>query len=77
MLPCLCCGFKTLKGIGWEICVVCYWQDDGVSELDKISGANHMSLFEAKENLKKFGVMSEEFKKCVDPDRMIQFEKSK
>jgi Cysteine-rich CPCC len=77
LLPCLCCGYKTLDGIGWEVCNVCYWEDDGVSELDKISSANHMSLFEAKENFKKFGVMSEDFQKSVDPDRMIQYDKTK
>ncbi|EHQ29020.1 CPCC family cysteine-rich protein [Mucilaginibacter paludis] len=77
LLPCVCCGYETLIGIGWEICNVCYWEDDGVTELHKISSANHMSLFEAKENFKKLGVKLEERLKYVDPDRMLQFEKSK
>ena len=76
LLPCVCCGYKTLMGIGWEICNVCYWEDDGFTELYKTSSANHMSLFEAKENFLKFGVKLEERLKYVDPDRMLQFEKS-
>jgi hypothetical protein len=76
LFSCLCCGYKTLDRSGWEICNVCYWEDDGVSELDEISSANHMSLFEAKENFQKLGVMENGCQVFVDPDRMIQFERS-
>ncbi|WP_448702788.1 CPCC family cysteine-rich protein [Mucilaginibacter sp. AW1-3] len=75
LLPCVCCGYKTLMGTGWEICDVCFWEDDGVTELHKISGANHISLFEATENFKKLGVVEDGCQEFVDPDRMSQYGK--
>ena len=44
--PCPCCGYLTLgdehRG-GYEICPVCFWEDDGVQfhELDFVGGANN------------------------------------
>jgi len=76
LLPCVCCGYKTLRGIGWEICNVCFWEDDGITELNKISGPNYMTLFEAKQNFQKFGVMYDDSQRNYDPDRMLQFEKT-
>jgi len=75
LIACLCCGYKTLEGIGWEICPVCFWEDD-IRELHKISGANQMTLSEAKGNFKQLGVMSEGVQKYLDPDRMIQYDKA-
>ncbi|MDB4921283.1 CPCC family cysteine-rich protein [Mucilaginibacter sp.] len=76
LLPCVCCGYKTLQGIGWEICAVCFWEDDGVTELNKMSGPNHMTLFEAKQNFNNFGLSRDGYQSYCDPDRMLQFEKS-
>jgi hypothetical protein len=64
---CSCCFYHTLKGIGWEICPVCFWEDDGSKELDQVSGANHMTLGEARNNFLLFGAISEAYK-----DRVLQ-----
>ncbi len=62
---CPCCGYKTLDPPPhyFEICEVCYWQDDLVQfdEPDRRGGANKVSLNEARANFRKFGAFSEEF----------------
>ena len=67
---CPCCGYLTLssKAPGtFEICPVCFWEDDNVQyeNTDYSGGANVVSLFEAKNNFKKIGAISEEFLKEV------------
>lgn len=55
---CPCCGCYTLESRGnYEICEVCFWEDDRVQESDPklAGGANRVSLNEARENFKKFG----------------------
>ncbi|WP_263373095.1 CPCC family cysteine-rich protein [Granulicella aggregans] len=60
MVPCPCCGFRTLhqKG-GDDICPVCYWQDDGQddSDADIVRGGpnNLLSLSEARRNFAEIG----------------------
>ena len=57
---CLCCGYKTLeeKPPGThEICEICFWQDDSGE-----GGANHITLRQAKNNFKNFGVSDLRFK---------------
>jgi hypothetical protein len=42
--PCPCCQYKTIRErFTWEICRVCYWQDDTYEE-EKISPANGTSM---------------------------------
>lgn len=51
---CLCCGYKILdeRPSGtYEICDICGWEDD-----NRDGGANKVTLKEAKENFKIFGV---------------------
>lgn len=60
-LRCPCCGYYTIDSedeIVVEICEVCLWQYDEVAHKypDRIIGANKISLSEAKENYKLFGV---------------------
>src|SRR5689334_2039787 len=32
---CPCCGYRTLADhAGFEICILCWWEDDGQSDLD-------------------------------------------
>ena len=43
---CPCCDYYTLRGrAGFEVCPVCYWEDDGqdLGELDVVSGPNHIT----------------------------------
>ena len=70
--PCPCCGFLTMSECPqgtFEICPVCYWEDDIVQlkDIDYKDGANDESLREAKENYKNFKASSKDFLKYVRP----------
>jgi len=73
-IKCLCCGYYTPQVERedqplFEICEVCFWQYDAVAH-DKPNikiGANHISLNDAKENYKGFGVCKPQFKHLVRP----------
>ena len=67
---CPCCGFKTLTGRGqYEICSVCFWEDDGQDDpqADEVwGGPNYeLSLTTARENFKRIGASSERVLKHV------------
>jgi hypothetical protein len=63
---CPCCGFLTLgrepPGT-FEICPVCYWEDDNIQFRDPEykGGANRVSLSEARKNYKLFGAIAEAY----------------
>ncbi len=64
METCACCGYKTIGEKGnYEICHICYWEDDSVQEADPWfeGGANKPSLFQAQLSFKKFGAIEERF----------------
>lgn len=69
MRPCLCCGQATIssKGADYEICPVCYWEDDPVAyeHPDFAGGANKVSLNDAKKNFAAFGATEERFRQYV------------
>lgn len=54
---CPCCGYYTLETEMFEICSVCFWEDDHLQRdnIDYRGGANGVSLREARENYKLFG----------------------
>lgn len=57
---CPCCGFRTLGECGaFEICPVCYWEDDGQdeSDLEIVRGGpnGELSLRQARLNFTTFG----------------------
>jgi hypothetical protein len=57
---CPCCGYFTLGESGsWEICSVCFWEDDGDWRLDVVSGPNHITLRKARANYLEFGACDE------------------
>lgn len=63
---CKCCGNTTLSELPYgtfEICKICYWEDDIVQSEDPNfeGGANEISLNKAKENYKNFGVSNTKF----------------
>jgi len=66
---CPCCGYRTLDDEPgcFDICPVCYWEDDNIQRdnPDYKSGANDISLNEARENYKKIGAISSEFSDSV------------
>ena len=58
--PCPCCSFRALKDVGaFELCPVCYWEDDGQNDADSdlIRGGPNgtLSLSEARINFAEFG----------------------
>lgn len=58
--PCPCCGFLTCDeepGGSYDICPVCFWEDDPVQlrDPDYRGGANKVSLNEARENFGRYG----------------------
>lgn len=57
---CPCCGFATLSQPGvYEICPVCFWEDDGQgdSDADAVRGGPNglLSLTKARMNFTEFG----------------------
>lgn len=63
---CVCCGYYTMESEPpgtFEICPVCFWEDDGVQyeDPDYEGGANGISLNKARENYKKIGAISEKY----------------
>jgi len=70
---CPCCRFLTLQERGgFEICKVCFWEDDGQDDQDASvvrGGPNGtLSLEQARQNFATYGACEERFKKSVrDP----------
>ena len=67
---CPCCRCKTLHSRGgFEICPVCFWEDDGQDEPDAervLGGPNgSLSLRQAQANFQKIGAVEERFKTNV------------
>ena len=56
LFKCPCCNSYSLDSTVHDICFVCKWHDDGTQRLDRVSGANKMTLQEGRDNLKKHGV---------------------
>jgi len=57
---CPCCGYKTfdIEQYGsYDICPVCYWEDDLIQFEDPTyeGGANRVSLIQAQKNFIEFG----------------------
>ncbi len=58
LFQCPCCDFFTLdERAGYDICPVCYWEDDGtdLADPDSTSGPNHISLRAGRENFRRLG----------------------
>jgi len=69
---CPCCGFLTLFGRGgFEICQVCYWEDDGQDDHDAevVRGGPNgdLSLAVARENFKIHGASDAKYVSSVRP----------
>ena len=66
---CPCCGYYTFekKERSYDICPVCFWEDDPEQYNDPTlqNGANHVSLAAARINYKHFSACDAEMKKYV------------
>jgi hypothetical protein len=68
--PCPCCGYKTLTNPGgFEICEVCFWEDDGQGneDADIVRGGpnGELSLTKARENYRQFAACDEAHREHV------------
>ena len=73
-LRCPCCGCKTLSArTAFEICEVCFWEDDGQDDgdADEFRGGPNgsLSLTEARANYLRFGASEESMVENVRPPR--------
>lgn len=71
---CPCCGYFTLtERWGYEICKVCFWEDDDERESygqvapERPQGANRVHLWQARENFLAFGAAEAKNKPHVRP----------
>jgi hypothetical protein len=69
---CPCCGFRTLKERGgYNICPVCFWEDDGQDDPDAgiVRGGPNgsLSLAQARMNFKEFGACDQKSVANVRP----------
>ena len=76
--PCQCCGYLTLSEPGmssYEICAVCYWEDDPVQNRDPSfwGGANKVSLHDARRNYRAFGASEARLVTFVRPPRPDEY----
>ena len=56
MFACPCCGYFSLSSsASYEICSVCFWEDDGVRDADTVSGPNQLTLAAARRHFVEFG----------------------
>lgn len=64
---CDCCGYYTLEDPVYEICSICWWQEDYITRRDPDfkGGANEVSLNEARINYKKFKASDRKYKQRV------------
>ncbi|MGW3831410.1 CPCC family cysteine-rich protein [Streptomyces microflavus] len=69
--PCPCCGHRVLDAMpgSYEICPVCFWEDDGVQFRwpTMAGGANNVSLIEAQRNYQNFGACDQHGRRFVRP----------
>ncbi|WP_430542623.1 CPCC family cysteine-rich protein [Xanthomonas sacchari] len=71
-LRCPCCGYKTLSERGaFEICAVCFWEDDGQDDddADEVLGSPNgsLSLTQARVNYQQFGASRRQDLRYVRP----------
>jgi len=66
LYPCPCCGCRTLsERAGYELCPVCFWEDDGQDDhdADNVRGGpnSDLSLTKARENYRQMGACASEY----------------
>ena len=79
---CLCCGYLTLEDQPpgtYEICPVCFWEDDPVQARDPLytGGANRISLEQARHAFAQMGAVAERFTQLVRRPRADEIPPSK
>ncbi len=84
---CPCCGYATLEqGADFEVCDICFWEDDGQdfleikSDIQEYGSPNGVSLETARKNYIEFGAAErkdlEHVRKVTEKDeRLYDFSK--
>ena len=63
---CPCCEFFTLDEYNiYDICPVCFWEDDGAVMNEDFSGPNGMTLAEGRAAYKEHGYVSDDISQYV------------
>ncbi len=75
LAACPVCLYRSLDPPGaFEICEVCLWQNDGVRSSTEVSGANRMSLDEAKKRFAASGsIEGAESVRVLPADRFLRY----
>ncbi|SDW89960.1 Cysteine-rich CPCC [Marininema mesophilum] len=77
LFACPCCRYRTIEDRGhYEICPVCFWEDDGSDQATVYSFPNHMTLEQGRFNFDKFGCVNDRLKNklCKDSVDMYIYE---
>ena len=75
--PCCECFTYSEKPINtFQLCEVCFWEDDGETNLDVISNPNRITIRKGRENFSKFGACKYQFINDVlkNPERKFRKE---
>lgn len=78
-LPCPVCRYRTFAVVGdWDTCPVCGWVSDPVQEAihDDPTGANGVSLNQAKQNYEEFEAITQEKLEELDPEAKAKYPKA-
>lgn len=74
LFACPCCHYQTLTTqAAYDICMVCFWEDDGASEPDDYSSPNHMSVAQGQTNFANCGACDKDMLKNVDPEGKYKY----
>ncbi len=77
LFACPCCLYQTIKERGrYEICPVCFWEDDGNNEINRYSSVNNMTLLKGKDNFKKYACVKETSIKFINPDAKKRYSRN-
>jgi hypothetical protein len=67
LLACPCCLYKTLTRRGhYDVCPVCFWEDDGGNNPSRYSSPNHLTLEDGRRNFARLGACAIEHVNHVD-----------
>jgi hypothetical protein len=73
---CPCCRYRTLPKRGaYNICKVCFWEDNGSGDFAVVNGPNHMTLENARANFELFGASSQAAVPLVLKDGCKRYER--
>jgi len=78
-LPCPVCSHHTFEVLGdWHTCPVCGWNSDPVQEAvhDDPTGANGISLNQARQNYQLFGAITREKLAHLNPEEKKKYPQS-